>query len=341
MPEILYGKNYTASRKIKRVNSAAAVLSSRLQAVLFNQSGSSDLTSQASDVSLPPRRPLGYVYMALSATGVIFLPTTAKFALQGGSDVLSVAFARGVVATVILFVVGLILGLRLRIARRLLLPSLVVGIAGALFVYGIYRAILTINISLALLILFLYPLVIAVWEHFNGTIRLRPAQWIAGFFACAGLMLMLGVSFEQISFIGIAMAGLAMLASVVITLVNVRIVASTGSLVANLYMSFWTLLLFGFGLLAAGEFNPPQTTLGWSGMLGNGVAYCVSWVAFFAGAGILGATRASMITLFEPALAAFIAWLIFNETFTLPQWFGFTIVLVSLFLFEKLALENT
>ncbi len=44
-----------------------------------------------------------------------------------------------------------------------------------------------------------------------------------------------------------------------------------------------------------------------------------------------------MISPFEPALAALIAWLIFGETFTLPQWLGFVVVLSSLFMFEKLA----
>jgi len=53
--------------------------------------------------------------MAFSATGVIFLPTTAKLALQSGSDVLSVAFARGVVATLILFALALLLGPGLRL----------------------------------------------------------------------------------------------------------------------------------------------------------------------------------------------------------------------------------
>ncbi len=291
--------------------------------------------------SAPARLPAGYVYMMLSATGVVFLPTTAKFALESGSNVLSVAFVRGLVATLILLAVAAIIGLGLRLPRRLLLPSLVVGLAATLFVYGMYRAILTINISLALLILFLYPLVIAAWEHWRGSTRIRPLQWLWGLVACAGLMLMLGVRLEQISFVGVAMAGMAMLATVVLTLVNTRISASTGSLVANLYMSLWTLLFFAAALLLFGEFRTPQTTLGWSGLLGNGIAYCVSWVAFFAGAGILGATRACMITLFEPALEAMVAWLIFNETFTPPQWFGFAVVLVALFLFEKMSLPQT
>jgi DME family drug/metabolite transporter len=71
--------------------------------------------------------------------------------------------------------------------------------------------------------------------------------------------------------------------------------------------------------------------------MGNGVAYCISWVAFFSGARILGATRASMITLFEPALAALFAWIIFGENFTPLQWLGFGVVLAALFLFEKMA----
>ncbi len=295
------------------------------------------MITRAQDTSRTRPDSIGYAFMLLSATGVVFLPTTAKLAFEASSNLLTVAVTRGFIATLILFAVALLVGRNLRLPRALLLPSLVVGIAGALFVYGIFGAILTINISLALLILFLYPLGIALYEHAAGITRLQPAQWLFGIVAIAGLGLMLGVRFDAISFVGVAFALLAMLATVVLTLVNVRVVAATGSLVANLYMSFWTLLIFAAALGLAGTVAWPQTSLGWSGMLGNGVAYCVSWVAFFAGARILGATRASMFTLFEPALAALVAWLIFGENFTPPQWAGFAVVLGALFLFEKRA----
>lgn len=287
----------------------------------------------------PRTRPdsLGYVYMLLSATGVVFLPTSAKLAFEAGSNVLTVAVTRGFIATLILLAAALLVGQRLRLPRELLWPSLVVGASSALFVYGIFGAILSINISLALLILFLYPLGIALYEHAVGITRLQPAQWLFGIVALAGLGLMLGVRFDAINFVGVAYALLATFATVVLTLVNVRVVAATGSLVANLYMSFWTLLIFAAALVVAGEIAWPGSAVGWGGMLGNGVAYCVSWVAFFAGARILGATRASMFTLFEPALAAFVAWLIFGENFTPPQWAGFAVVLGALFLFENRA----
>jgi len=295
------------------------------------------LTSRSAQSKLLSRDTIGIVYLLLSGTGVVFLPTTAKLAYESGSDVLTVAFTRGVFASLLLTIAALLVGQNLRLPRDLYRHSLVVGIAGALFVYNIFGAIVTINISLAILILYLYPMVIAIYEHFLGATRLTPAQWLWGLVACLGLGFILGVNFGQISLVGIGLAMLAMFASVVITLVNVRVADVTGSLVSNIYMSLWGALLFGVALLAFGEFLQPQTTVGWISLTGNGIAYCVSWVAFFAGARILGATRAAMITLIEPPLAALFAWLIFGETFTPLQWFGFAVVLASLFMFEKLA----
>ena len=102
-------------------------------------------------------------------------------------------------------------------------------------------------------------------------------------------------------------------------------------------MGLWSLLIFALMLLLVGEFAQPRSSAGWIALFGNGLAYCVAWVSFFAGARILGATRASMLTLLEPAAAALGAWLLFGETYTPLQWCGFFIVLAALFGFEKLA----
>lgn len=295
------------------------------------------MTTSTAPAKLISRDALGIVYMLLSGTGVVFLPTTAKLAYESGSDVLTVAFSRGIIAVLILSSAAIIVRQSLRLPRDLLLHSVIVGIAGALFVYGIFGAIVSINISLAILILYLYPMVLAIYEHLAGPTRLRTAQWVWGSIAFAGLALILGVNLEQINFGGVALAILAMLASVVITLVNVKVSQQTGSLVSNLYMSLWGVAIFGLALALFGQFNQPQTSLGWFALSANGVAYCVSWVAFFAGARILGATRAAMITLIEPPMAAMFAWLIFGETFTPLQWVGFGVVLAALGMFEKLA----
>ena len=276
----------------------------------------------------------------LSGVGVVFLPVTAKLALESGSDVYTVAFMRGIIAALILFVIVLALKINLQLPRKLWIPSVIVGVSGALFIYGIVGAIVSINISLALLIVYLYPIGVAIVEHFRGTTRLNIWQWLCSLIICTGLALILGIKFDQISFIGVALAALAMLASVVITLVNGKIVESQGSLSANLHMSIWGVIIFGIALALSGEFYQPQSNSGWFGLLGNGVAYCVAWVGFFAAARILGATRASMFTLLEPVIAALVAWMIFGETFSPPQWFGFFVVLAALAMFEVQARSN-
>jgi drug/metabolite transporter (DMT)-like permease len=179
--------------------------------------------------------------------------------------------------------------------------------------------------------------VLAIYEHLIGSIRVSKAQWFWGLAACCGLALILGVKLDQTNLVGVALAMLAMLASVLITVTNVKVAASVGSLVSNLYMSLWGTLIFSFVLLMAGELQAPRDPSGWMALLGNGTAYCVAWVAFFSGARILGATRASMITLVEPPMAALVAWLVFGETFSALQWVGFVTVLVSLLMFEMLA----
>ncbi len=58
--------------------------------------------------------------MRLSATGVVFLPTTARLAFEAGSKVRPVAVTRGVIATPILFVAALLVGRTPRLPRALL-----------------------------------------------------------------------------------------------------------------------------------------------------------------------------------------------------------------------------
>ena len=282
----------------------------------------------------------GIGLVLLSGLGVVFLPTTAKLAYLDGSNVFTVAFARGVIAIVLLALVAMALRLSLRMPRRLLRSSLVAGAGQACFVYGVYASIETINISLALLILYLYPIVLALHQHLLGVVRVRPVQWLCALTTCAGFALILGVGFEQISLAGIALALMAMIATVIITLTNVTVTATLGSLVSNFYMSLWSLIIFLLALIAVGPLQLPQSGVGWAALSGNGIAYCIAWVSFFAGARILGATRASMLTLVEPPAAALAAWLLFGEFYTPLQWLGFFVVLAALYGFERLARAN-
>ena len=298
------------------------------------------MTTQASTAQPLQRDAVGVAFVLLSGLGVVFLPTTAKFAYLDGSNVITVAFARGVIAVVLLMLVAFAMRQSLKMPPALLRPSLIAGIAQVVFVYGVYAAITSINISLALLILYVYPIVLAIHQHRLGRIQVNAKQWLFALIACAGLMLILGVRYDEINLVGVSLALVAMLATVIICVTNVRVTATMGSLASNFYMSLWSLLIFSVVLLLIGEIAEPRSNAGWFALAGNGVAYCIAWVAFFAGARILGATRASMLSLVEPPAAALGAWLLFGETYSPLQWFGFFVVLAAIFMFEKLSTSS-
>ena len=79
----------------------------------------------------------------------------------------------------------------------------------------------------------------------------------------------------------------------------------------------------------------PNSNLGWFAISANGIFYIVSWVLFFEGLRIIGVTRASVLTTTDPLFAAIIALLFLNQNLTIIQWVGFTIVILSIYFFER------
>jgi drug/metabolite transporter (DMT)-like permease len=295
----------------------------------------SENNTSTSAVEKRPTQWVGVGFALLSGLGVVIMPTTARLAYESGSDTMTVAFSRGLVATTILLLILLVMRQKISLPREYWMSSLLAGMGGILFVYGFYGAIVSVNISLAVLIIYLYPITVAVYEHLTGVIKLSFRQWLLTIATFGGLALVIGARLDQMDPIGIVLAFVAMFASVLITLANHRVVEAIGSLRSNLYLSLWSAIAFTIILFSFGEFKEPQSTLGWSSLFVNGAGYCIAWVAFFSASRILGATRASMITLVDPPMAVLVAWLIFGELLTTWQWIGFVIVLVALILFER------
>jgi drug/metabolite transporter (DMT)-like permease len=91
------------------------------------------VTTSIAPAKLISRDARGIIYMLLSGTGVVFLPTTAKLAYESGSDALTVAFSRGIIAVLILLSSAVIIKQSLRLPRDILVHSVVVLAALVMF----------------------------------------------------------------------------------------------------------------------------------------------------------------------------------------------------------------
>ena len=80
------------------------------------------------------------------------------------------------------------------------------GVAHALAVLGIMGAVAYIDVSLAILIVFLHPFLIAIVEHFRGESRLTPALVARIAVAVVGLGLALAVKLDALDPLGVGLA---------------------------------------------------------------------------------------------------------------------------------------
>lgn len=274
------------------------------------------------------------IMILISGLGIGLLPNLTKLALLAGGEGASVLLARTLFSLVALGLYIKLVGGTLGLRKQALRSALVGGAALAVQNYTAVYAINNIDISLFMLILFIHPFLVAVYYHFNGTTRLTPVRLLWSVAAFVGVGLAISVDFSTISTTGLLLSGASALACAALIVAMVTLGSHAGLLTATFQLSIYPLAMAAISVGVAGRVQLPTTALGWIGIVGAGLAFVVSFVAFLDAARILGGSRASVMSFVEPIFAIVIAGMMFGETLTAMQWAGALLVAVSLFMLE-------
>jgi drug/metabolite transporter (DMT)-like permease len=81
----------------------------------------------------------------------------------------------------------------------------------------------------------------------------------------------------------------------------------------------------------------PTTLKGILAVASNGFFFILSWVLYFKGAKLIGATRASFLACLEPLFAALLAIFLLGQLLSVKEWVGFIVILLSVLTFEILS----
>ncbi len=282
----------------------------------------------------------GIVLIFVGALLIGLMPSAAKFAYQDGANALFVLLGRSIIGVGVIFLFIIFTGRRAAISAANLRLSFVSGMTHIVAAIGILASIVYIDISLANIILFLFPFPIAIIAHFRGETPLTLPTMALMLLAIAGLALVLGVDFSSTDPRGIAIAVMGMFGFTFMIIVMTDLTKVVGAPNSNLLMTIWAVIVFALvsilGPLSAVIDPPqlPQSSVGWVAVVTVGITFSLGYLCFFISANIIGAARASLLSISEPVMIILMAVIVVGESLSAVEWSGVVLVISSLALTE-------
>lgn len=283
----------------------------------------------------PSRRLLGIAQIAISGFSFGFLGVFGKLAFQNGLTIGELLSYRFLTATLMLGLgLALVSPSRLLVSRHQLLVCAGLGIFGyAVFSSFYFAAIHGVSVAMASLLLYTYPVLVALGAHLVFKERLTKAQTLALPIALLGLAVLLGrgLSLNDSRFVPIVCGLASAFCYAGYILVSSRYQKAIDPLTSGFYvMLFATVGLFAFHRpdLARLPAIPPAA---WAVIVGIALVCTVTpLVLFLSGLQKLGNTEASLLSTIEPVTAALFGSLLLGETVQLNEGVGGAIVLTAL-----------
>lgn len=184
-----------------------------------------------------------------------------------------------------------------------------------------------IPVSLAVLIFFTFPVLIAVVEPVVDGRRADPVTIGCAVVAFIGLGCALGPGIEGLDWRGCALAALAALGATTALILSRRLVVEQDlfSFSLHLHALCVAALLVAFTVL--GPPDLPGNAAGWMGLLGVGVFYAVAVLLQFGAVRLAGPSRAAVMFNAEPIITMVAAALLLGEQLGGWQLLGATLVI--------------
>jgi drug/metabolite transporter (DMT)-like permease len=278
-------------------------------------------------VALSPRdETRGLTLVALSTVAYGVLPIFVKFAYAAGTGAVTMLAWRYAIAALLIAATARAKRLPLREHTRL-------WAIGSVFVFNsitYFRALETIPASVTALVLYTYPVLVALLAAAAGVERLTARGLLAALGAFAGCALTAGgaPAGQPLPASGIAWALAAALIYASFIVLSGRFGRGVPAHVLALHLAQVSAVVCTSLALAGPGLRLPSDPRAWVSVAGMGVvSTVVAMTAFLAGMAIVGPTRAAVLSSLEVIVTLVLAAALLGERLAPMQWTGAALIL--------------
>ena len=262
------------------------------------------------------RRTVGTALCVLSAASYGATGIFGKLAYEEGLSVTELLAARFGIAAVVLWGVVGVLGPEVRPSRRGAAAGIGLGVVVYAAQTGFFFWSLTrLDAALAVLLVYVAPVLVAVGAVAFGRERLTRAQLVALPVALAGTALVAaGSGIGQVDGIGVLLAFACAVAFAAYMLLSHAVVGRVHPVALSACVCTGCALSFMTAATIAGTF--PTHTTGWGWVLIGALALfstVIAITALAAGTARVGPSTASILSTFEPLVATILAVVVLDE----------------------------
>jgi len=270
----------------------------------------------------------GVVIVLAAAFFISLTNVLAPIIYDSGSNPLTYLTVRFLFFVLVCRLWFVLRGISTALPQRLRYTAYGIGIIYTIGAGSILVAIAYIPVSMAVLILYLYPLLTMMVTCALDRRHPRAIEVICLLIAFMGLALALGVSFDNLHPTGLVLSGIAALAITTFVVWSGRSLGEVDNAIALYHMAVSATVASGLATLIGGSYVLTIASVScWLIFCGAVVSFTIAFFAIFSGVKIAGPIRFAMIMNTEPIITIALSFMILSESMTLQQFVGAAMVI--------------
>ena len=279
---------------------------------------------------------IGVGLILLSTAGFTINIVISNMAYRDGIDVPTINAVRHSVTITLMIVFLKLRGKQIKLPPRERYAGLALGIAVFMMGFGYLSATQYIPVSVAVLIFYTSPFLVAIIARFTEHEPITPLRMIAITIAFIGLAFALEIqSVADLSWRGVAFAFLAALGAASFVAISSLTIRNVDPQAVNAHcLTTGTILFVAFMLISGGP-GASIAAAGWLKLCVASLALTIGYVTLLVGLEIIGAVKTAMLLNAEPILTIFLAALLLGERLSFTQLIGAGLVITGIILITR------